>query len=912
MSDKPLPSAEMYDILEDKMGNKWIASDVGVFKITGNHVEHYTTQNGLEEDVIVKFFEGNQDKIWVAGISGTLGFIQNNQVYQTVIKQKLKNISNSKLYINSLIEKEDASIEFIKTNEQTIYRLKSDQISEIGNLSTTKAIVQIFSEKQPLCFFPTSKDKAIYDWTIQSNGKTYEYPNLFLNNIGQNSKYLKINDSTFYLSNINEAIKFVHFKPVERFTLPLDVFGFSYIHEKVYCHVRNNGIYILDNHKAVKTNIPILNELSVSKMLMDKEGNIWFSTLEKGLFVCRLPQMQTIYQGKNHIIKFIEGDNTKVLLSNNTLFDNYSTYQANIDKTVTINDVIPLENQNMYVTNAGLLDSRKGVYLQEPKLFMKSYQKIDDNNYLIFGSTHLQVFNSQYNIVKSKKVLDDKILCLEKVNQHVMWIGCLNAGIYEVDLSQNTSKHLIKNIRINTMRYMEDHKIAIGTNQNGVLIANRSGKIIDSIPNLPRRIDCMVYHDKLLYIGTRIGLYVYNTATKQTKIYNNSNFLPFDEIVDLKISSDNSICIAGRYEVLQTKISDLFDTDLKITLSIQNTSLNIINHIARLHPKESFTITCSQNNYKASQNAVFNFLIINAKGKTIKHQQTKSNTLEMDLEAGNYQLKIYVVDNFSLSKSNEIIINIDVPAFFYQTWWFITLSAIILIIIISLIVWLIIKGIEKRELNKRMIQQKISDLESKALQAQMNPHFIFNAINSVQSFILQNKRKEANFYLTEFAKLIRMILNNSRKKDVTIQEEIKLLKIYTQLESQRLSSPIDFLINTDSQIDIHETLVPTMLLQPIVENAIWHGLSEIITEKKLQITFSKGKNLLIIKVFNNGKPFVENQGNIKEHTSQGLQIIKDRISLFYKKEPDFDCFSIENVENGVEVCILLPLITVYD
>jgi LytS/YehU family sensor histidine kinase len=270
------------------------------------------------------------------------------------------------------------------------------------------------------------------------------------------------------------------------------------------------------------------------------------------------------------------------------------------------------------------------------------------------------------------------------------------------------------------------------------------------------------------------------------------------------------------------------------------------------------------------------------------------------------------VDNFSLSKSNEIIINIDVPAFFYQTWWFITLSAIILIIIISLIVWLIIKGIEKRELNKRMIQQKISDLESKALQAQMNPHFIFNAINSIQSFILQNKRKEANFYLTEFAKLIRMILNNSRKKDVTIQEEIKLLKIYTQLESQRLSSPIEFIINTDKQIEIDETLVPTMLLQPIVENAIWHGLSEIITEKKLQITFSKRKNLLIIKVFNNGKPFVENQENIKEHTSQGLQIIKDRISLFYKKEPDFDYFSIENVENGVEVCILLPLITVYD
>jgi ligand-binding sensor domain-containing protein/competence protein ComGC len=912
VSNKPLPSAEMYDILEDNMGNKWVASDVGVFKITGNNVEHYTTQNGLEEDVIVKFFEGNDNKIWMAGISGTLGFIQNNQIHKTSVKQKLKDISISKLYINSLIEKKDGSLEFVKTNEQVVYKLKNHQISEIGNLSTTKVIIQLNYEKQPLCFFPTTKDKPIYDWVIQSNGKNYEYPNLFQNNIGQNSKYLKINDSTFYLSNINEVIKFVHFKPTERYTLPLDVFGLSYINQKVYCQAHNHGIYILENNKTIKVDIPILNDLSVSKMLPDKEGNIWFTTLEKGLFVCRFPKMQITYQGKKYVVKFLKNDSVQILLANNTLLNRQNIYQPLIEKTNVINDVIFLKNQKIYITNAGLWDADKSKYLQSKAFFMKGYQRMNVNNYLIFGSSNLHIFNSELYTLEFKKSLSDKILCVEKIDENTAWAGCLNAGIYEINISQNTSKHIIKNVRINTIRYMENDKIAIGTNQNGVLIANRLGNITDSIANLPQRIECLAYQEKILYIGTRIGLYVYNTSTKQIKIYNSSNLLPFDEIVDLKITSDNQINIAGRYEALQTHTSNLLKNSLNIQLSIENTSLPFKNNLIKLRPKENFTITCSQNNYKASQNAVFYFVVTNDQGKVIKTQQTKSNIFEMGFEAGHYQLKMYVFDKFLLSKSNEITIKIDVPAFFYQTWWFILLMSLIVLIIISFIIWLIVKNIERRELHKRMIQQKISDLESKALQAQMNPHFIFNAINSIQSFILQNKRKEANFYLTEFAKLIRMILNNSRKKDVSIQEEIKLLKIYTQLESQRLTSPIHFVIEVDSQIDMQDVIIPTMLLQPIVENAIWHGLSEVENDKILKIEFLKKNDTLVIRIFNNGKPFVSNQNESKEHTSQGLQIIKDRIALFYKKEPDFKYFYILNVENGVEVCMLLPLITVYD
>jgi hypothetical protein len=583
------------------------------------------------------------------------------------------------------------------------------------------------------------------------------------------------------------------------------------------------------------------------------------------------------------------------------------------NKDDIIYDIIFRDREKLYVTSHGLLPEHSNSYIID--FFFKSYKQIDESKYMLFGSGKVFLFDIYKKSIEGLS-LNDKILCLESMQQNTFWAGTQNKGIYLLKIFDDhiTKEQLGHHFRVNALCRIDSNLVAVGTNEKGCLLMNSQGKIIQKVAELSQRIDCLAYQDDLLYIGTRVGLYVYNLKNKEIKILNSSNFLSFDEIVDVRVYNNHLLYIAGKYEVSILDIEYIKNLKLHIQLDILSSShVFDDNKTAIIPQKEHLMISCIQDNYKASQNLDYHFIITSNDGTIITHQKSKQNSLDIKLPAGNYRLEIYASDDTSLSKSNKIVLFLKVPTFFYQTWWFILFSALLFFIVLFLIIQRIIRNIKAKELTKRSIQQKISDLESKALQAQMNPHFIFNAINSIQAFILQNKNEEAHFYLAEFAKLIRMILNNSRKKSVTIQEELELLKIYILLESQRLNSPLQFTTHIDPNIDIREVIIPTMILQPILENAIWHGLSGENKEKVIEIGFSITDHFLIIDVFNNGKPFTIKEKNKNQHTSQGLQIIKERVLLLHQnKNNDISYFEIKNVDNGVVVRIILPLLTEFD
>ncbi|KOY86186.1 hypothetical protein AD998_08510 [bacterium 336/3] len=915
------PSAELYDIIEDNLGNKWVASDIGIFKIRGNHVDYYTTNNGLEENVILKFFKGLENRIWFTGLSGTLGLIEHGKIQKSDLSAIVFNHFSEKVFISSLVEKENHKLEFRRTNHSGMYLVDNQSLkSKEPNIYNDDRTIHtfIYPNQQHLIVYskapsiPTNKN----NWVFKTKNKEYKYFNLFQGSPNQNNKLLIVNDSLMYLSNTNEVIKFINFKPIQKYTFPHEVFCITQIGQKIYCGVRSNGVYILEENTIQKLPIPIIEKLSISKILLDKEDNIWFTTLDKGLYICKNPELKSIYKGDNNVMKLLESDNKmNVLLSNNILLSNNNVFQKLLldGKDNIINDIIFHNREKIYITSHGLLlEENKSTLLS---FFLRGYKQIDKNKYVLFGSGKVFLFDKDNNSIH-EQLLNEKTLCLESIHQNKLWVGTQNKGIYSLTVSGNDiiPKQLGYNFRVNTLCKIDSNLIAVGTNDRGCILMNNKGEIIHKITDLPQRIDCLAYAEGLLYIGTRLGLYVYNLESKKIQILNSSNFLPFDEIVDIRVFDKKKLYIAGKYEVSSLEIKYIQNLNLNIQLDILSVSHILDKNKAIVIPqKEHFMISCIQDNYKASQNVSYHFIITTNNGDIIKYQKSKQNLLDIKLPAGNYKLEMYALDYASLSKSNVIVLSLKIPTLFYQTWWFIVLSALLFFIILFLIIQKIIQNIKIKELAKRSIQQRISDLESRALQSQMNPHFIFNAINSIQAFILQNKNEEAHFYLAEFAKLIRMILNNSRKKSVTIQEELELLKIYILLESQRLNSPIQFTTQVDSNIDIREIIIPTMILQPILENAIWHGLSGENKEKIIEVRFSTLNNFLIIDIFNNGKPFITKEKNKNQHTSQGLQIIKERVLLLHQdKTHDMNYFEIKNVNNGVEVRIIFPLLTEFD
>ena len=216
--------------------------------------------------------------------------------------------------------------------------------------------------------------------------------------------------------------------------------------------------------------------------------------------------------------------------------------------------------------------------------------------------------------------------------------------------------------------------------------------------------------------------------------------------------------------------------------------------------------------------------------------------------------------------------------------------------------------------NKLHASKKATELEHKLLGSQMNTHFTFNAINSIQEFILNNQNDKAHHLLSEFSKLMRMVLTNNRKKIISISDEIEFLKKYILLEEQRIKDKIHFKINNSSQIDLDNVQIPSLLIQPIIENAIWHGLRFQKETKNIELIFSvQSSSLLKIEIKDNGIGFNTTE-KINSTASHGLSIVKERIRLLYAKPPKFEFFKVSNNENsiGITAAIIIPIINEFE
>ncbi|MCC6279079.1 MAG: histidine kinase [Saprospiraceae bacterium] len=239
--------------------------------------------------------------------------------------------------------------------------------------------------------------------------------------------------------------------------------------------------------------------------------------------------------------------------------------------------------------------------------------------------------------------------------------------------------------------------------------------------------------------------------------------------------------------------------------------------------------------------------------------------------------------------------------FWQKTWfWVMLLGAFVALTII--IATNRIRRIRQQETEKSRIQAQMADLKVQALRAQINPHFIFNCLAGIQECVLQEQFMAANDYLTRFARLLRLILERSDKSFISLQQELEMLYLYLDLENTRLGQQIEYRINTDSLEEDQSLLLPAFIIQPFVENAIWHGLMHKTGVKQLKIDIStengvaqfnkSGKkvlseeDMLIIEITDNGIGRVKSaeirRNKISNQQSKGIGIIEERLQLIHR------------------------------
>jgi hypothetical protein len=280
----------------------------------------------------------------------------------------------------------------------------------------------------------------------------------------------------------------------------------------------------------------------------------------------------------------------------------------------------------------------------------------------------------------------------------------------------------------------------------------------------------------------------------------------------------------------------------------------------------------------------------------------KTNLFLPYLPYGNYNLEVEVFDSNAGKATIFKLLKIHIEPPFWMTWWFI---ALVVLVVFNVLVYLIFKS-KKKSREKAVIQKRIAETKLEALLSQMNPHFTFNAMNAIQDYIISNDIDNSLKYIGEFAKLIRKTLENSSKQTITIEEEMEYLKSYIIIENMRFDNRIETQFHIGADVDVYHSKIPTMLLQPFVENVFVHAFNASHPSPKLTISFEMlSKNSLECKIIDNGMSLNATK-KTKIYHSKGIQLIKERLSLLQNSNVNpIDIQFTEN--NGTTVTIRLTL-----
>ena len=328
------------------------------------------------------------------------------------------------------------------------------------------------------------------------------------------------------------------------------------------------------------------------------------------------------------------------------------------------------------------------------------------------------------------------------------------------------------------------------------------------------------------------------------------------------------------------------------------------------------------------QNIHFSFAVndlIMADQMLFKYQLTKNDegpwsnpslnaSADFNLDPGSYSLNVQAYNGHTWFEL-ESPIHFHIKAPWWRQRWFIILMGLLM----AFVVWTFVHGRFQKIRRELLVTRQIADLEAKALRAQMNPHFVFNSLNAIQECIVTGKVEEAYAYLSQFARLLRLVLEHSDMADVSLHDELEVLSLFVSLEKLRFRNDMQYTLKMEKDLDDEEIRIPPMLIQPHLENAIWHGLRNKYGEKQLSLSIAETiPGYLEVVVEDNGvgrvKAAALRQDRLGDHKhkSIGKQLSGNRLELLRKNYPRssmeiIDLYDGQGLASGTRVILVIPI-----
>ncbi|MDP3312039.1 two-component regulator propeller domain-containing protein [Lutibacter sp.] len=959
-SSDGLASSTVYDIIQDKDGFMWFATANGISKFDGNHFATFRTKDGLNSNSIISLLEGRKGELYIGNFEKGINVLKNGKIenYCSVIDGK-------SLVISYLI------FDTSKKNEQKIIAYNGwgdiNLISETASGKLSTKIIKAFPvyinklEKLANSDLMALTTTGLYDFKVESLSK------LNIKGLPETSVFCLANgnDGSYYIGTKGTIYQLKNKAIIGTYKIDLasnnEVTAIlSDKNNNIWFSNRNSGFYMIPNGSNkiidIGSKLDLQNTL-VNKYFEDKEGNIWISTFGKGVYCINNLYLKSYNENdglhNNNVYAIAKVSSGKLLLgtfNGVSILENgkFDQIKNKNDKTLSeyIYNIKNLNNE-FYVCGSVVKNDTSTISYKDIKLHLfdgLSFCKLSNGLYLFGGRTnYIRVqnkFNDDQNQASQVFVFGEdrsanRINQIFEDSEKTLWIGTGHGLCKASVLLDKTGKLTLKktffksnsilNSKINAIIQDNDHNIWVA-GEKGIVRYNLKNNSITDYENIGDQdlsSSTSVVSDKKnrIWVGNMKGLYLVDGNT--IKYFNKQTGLPSDEVYSLFYDEEKNQLVIGSSAGITFLDIDLFDKDISPKLQVKIMGVKAgdsvytnYNHLVFGPEQRNVSINFKALNFSSSGSVRYQYRLDDSKWK-----ETHDDVLNfLSLKNGKYNLLIRAKSQNG-NWSNPAQISFEVKPRFTETVWFKFLMLLIVALVSSLMVaWQ--ARIQQRKTRKKLkLNQRINDLKHQALSAMMNPHFIFNSLNSVQYLINSNRNEEANDYIAMMAKLIRKNLETAGSGFILLSEEVNRLKLYLNLEKLRFQERFSYEIIIGNDIDSNAIMIPNMILQPFVENALWHGIINSGVKGMVSISFSFENveidaeicKSLMIKVTDNGIGIIEARKHKKaNHISKGIEIIEERLRLLSEKMELPQPIMIDDLSNqnnnthGTEVIISLP------
>jgi ligand-binding sensor domain-containing protein len=914
-----LAQSQINDINQDELGYLWIGTESGLSKFNGNSFTNYSMANGLPDNKIEKIYIDNTGVLWVGTPKG-LAKYENNKFIPYLFSEPRR--------INDIISYQDQL--YIATNNG-LFRLDKNQFtsieSDFDEPLYIRALVNV-NDQHLICGSRTGIYNYHGEFSVFQDSTFLDY----------NISDLDIVGNELIISTYGDGLLKYSFadKVLRQYDLTYNRIRSIYADSSVVlCSTINGLMEVNDQVTYFNESNGLINQ-SLVCTFKDNEGNYWIGTDGNGLLK---------FLGKS-VISFStnEGLSSSIIMSisqNRDSSFNFGTYKEGITtldldgKLNYINKYSGLSDNTVWrsllddngvswVGTSGGVNCLENGRIIKKELTNKIGSKIKsidiiEDKYFFGGTDGLYVMSNE-QLLYLDHTFEMNINDLCHFGDDLV-VGSEN-GLYILTSDRNYSTSSLVDIpesNINSLIYDSRDYLWVGT-ENGLFIKFSDGTVVpfDLDKNDFKSLTILGIIEsssKDIWVSTMNGVYQIDSDDESQLSYHINHYSTSEGLINLE-SNLNAI-----YEDFDQKIwvgtsNGLVRIDPKLneilfeyqTPKLHLTGIRLFmeefdynrfdvfyenedeipSNISLPYDQNHLTFDFIGINLKDPESVYFEYRLSGA-SETWSPLTNSRYATYSDMSPGDYDFEVRAT-NKSKNWSDISSIHITIRPPFWKTWWFFIGMFVVAFFLVATIFQVRIRGIKQKQENERLgFKNRLLFLEQQSLNASMNRHFIFNSLNSIQYFINSSDKLSANKYLSSFAKLIRKNLDSSTNNNfiVTLQEEIDRIELYLTLEKMRFQEKFDYKLVVSSSLDTEGTEIPSMILQPFVENSIIHGVLPLERKGHITINIYSEFDEVVFEVIDDGVGIDNTMKSKKkslagDHQSKGMEITSRRIELLRK------------------------------